>query len=215
MLVGAGANATPPTATASSRCRSPAKPAMRRSWTRCSGPAPIRMHPAREGKRALMTAARAGRVESVDLLIARGAAVNAKAWRGQTALMWAAAEGYADVVQTLIEHGADITTRSNGGFTALLFAVPGKNRGRACPARRRRESTRVTGAAGATVPKSEAAAAPETGLTALLVAIGSGHFELASFLLDRGADPAGTTRARNDRCNRNGRGGGSWLPCDV
>ena len=39
-----------------------------------------------------------------------------------------------------------------------------------------------------TAEGSEPAPAPETGLTALLVAVGSGHFELAAFLLDRGAD---------------------------
>ncbi len=146
-----------------------------------------------EGETALMTAARGGSLKAAELLIARGADVNRKeSWRGQTALMWAAAGGYADVVSALIRHGADIHARSNGGFTPLLFAVrEGKI-----------NATRVLLDAGASAQESlqvpsrrtsedaeTPAAVSETGLSALLVAVGSAHFELAAFLLDRGADP--------------------------
>ena len=48
-----------------------------------------------------MTAARAGDAESVRVLLAHGADVDAtENWHGQTALMWAAIENHADVVQT-------------------------------------------------------------------------------------------------------------------
>ena len=71
-----------------------------------------------------MVAARTGKVDAVNLLLARGADPNAKeGWRGQTALMWAAAEGHAAVIETLVARGADVNARSNGGFTALLFAA--------------------------------------------------------------------------------------------
>ena len=55
-----------------------------------------------------MTAARAGNIEAVKVLLSHGADVNAKEnYRGQTALMWAAAEHHAEVVKVLLEHGAD------------------------------------------------------------------------------------------------------------
>ena len=143
-----------------------------------------------EGETALMTAARSGTTEGVNALLARGADVNRKeTWRGQTALMWAAAEGHVDVIHTLLAHGADLHARSIGGFTPLLFAVregrlgavktfleAGADLNESLPARRR----------GGASEKS-----PETqpGINALMLAVGNVHYELATFLLDKGADP--------------------------
>ena len=91
-----------------------------------------------------MTAARAGNVDAVRMLLDRGADVNAReSYKGQTALMWAAAERHPAVVKLLLERGADWKVRSfdretkppklsaassispipRGGFTALLFAA--------------------------------------------------------------------------------------------
>ena len=145
-----------------------------------------------------MVAARTGKPDAVSALLARGADPNAKeGWRGQTALMWAAAEGHAAVIDTLVARGADLNARSNAGFTALLFAaregriaaveallkagadlndsLPVRRRGR--QARRRRR------------PAGQTPAAPEVGLNAFLLAAGNAHYELAAWLLDRGADP--------------------------
>ena len=67
-----------------------------------------------EGETALMTAARAGSIETTTLLASRGADVNAReSWFGETALMWAAAENHADMVRTLASLGAEINARSN------------------------------------------------------------------------------------------------------
>ena len=160
-----------------------------------------------EGDTALMTAARSGNVVAVKRLLAHGADVNAREhWKGQTALMWAAARNNAAVVQVLIEAGADIkartkyraavpapviptpagaarSTRGNGvnqdvtrqaGFTPLLFAVR-------------------AGALDATRALVKAGASPNETLTdgtsALVLAVGGTHYELAAFLLDQGADP--------------------------
>ena len=144
-----------------------------------------------EGETVLMAAARTGKVAAVRALLARGAAVNAKeGWRGQTALMWAAAEGHPAVIQALVEQGADLHARSNGGFTAVLFAAregqvsatqalvkAGANLNDALPARTRPRADAV------------AAATPETGLNAFLLAAANAHYELAAWLIDQGADP--------------------------
>lgn len=148
-----------------------------------------------EGETVLMTAARTGKLDAVKLLLSHGATVNAKeAWHGQTALMWAAAEGHPAVVQALIESGAEIQTRSSGGFTALLFAArsgqigvvktlldAGADMSDSLPVRTR---PRTAAAAASTIP-----AEPEVGLNAFLLAAANAHYELAAWLLDRGADP--------------------------
>jgi len=154
-----------------------------------------------EGETALMTAARTGVPASVKTLLAHGADVNAKeTWRGQTALMWAAAEGHAETISLLLEAGAQVNARSNTGWTAILFAaregqIPavkallagGASADDALIARPGRG--RGAGAAGAGGAGAAAQRPPSKGSSALVLAVGSGHFELAAALLDAGADP--------------------------
>jgi ankyrin repeat protein len=172
-----------------------------------------------EGETALMTAARTGKAEPVKLLVAHGAKVDAKEQlRGQTAVMWAAAENNADVVTTLLETGADVNARSKGGFTALLFAVRAGSRDAVqvllahganpndviqAPSRPAGAPAGAEPAAGAG-PRGQGAGVEQllqvfnsgsrrgggpTGTSALVVAVTNAHFELASLLLDSGADP--------------------------
>jgi ankyrin repeat protein len=154
-----------------------------------------------EGDTTLMTAARTGNPAVVKALLARGANVNARErWKDQTALMWAAAANNAAVVRALIDAGADLQARTKyhppptsrvgglrlterssdvtrqAGFTAFLFAV------RAGAT----DTARVLLEAGASV---DDALADGTGV--LVLAIASTHYELAQFLLERGADPNG------------------------
>jgi ankyrin repeat protein len=76
------------------------------------------------GAPPLLACAQGGAVSAVQMLIARGADVNAQdSWRGQTALMWAAAENHADLITVLLAGGAAVDARSIGNFTALMFAV--------------------------------------------------------------------------------------------
>jgi len=140
-----------------------------------------------EGETALMVAARTGRVDAVNRLLARGANPNAQEqWRGQTALMWAAAEGYAPVIEALVARGADVNARSNGGFTPILFAAregriaavealmkAGADMNDSLPIRRRGVQS--------TPP-------PDLGPNVFLLAAANAHYELAAWLLDRGAD---------------------------
>jgi uncharacterized protein len=149
-----------------------------------------------DGETALMTASRTGAVEEVKLLVARGADVNAvEPARRQTALMWAAAEGHAGVVRALIAAGANVKARSQSSFTALLFAA---REGRI-------EASRALLEGGAALDESLSVNSRETAggvaqgqqessLDAFLLAASNAHFELASFFLDRGANPNGAPR---------------------
>ena len=148
-----------------------------------------------EGETVLMTAARTGVPAAVRTIIKYGAVVNAvEAWRGQTALMWAAAEGHAGAVEALIEAGAQVNARSKAGWTAVLFA---SREGRT-------EAVKALLAGGASVNDSllarqgrgrgagpgGAGERPATGgSSALVLAVGSAHFELAAYLLEAGANP--------------------------
>jgi ankyrin repeat protein len=127
------------------------------------------------------------------VLISRGGEFNVKEpRRGQTALMWAAAEGNVEAAQALLQAGADLNARLDTGFDAFLFAV---REGRA-------GMVRALLKAGADVndaihppaaPTGRRVAgvhgAPRDGASALHLAVGNAHFELAAFLLDSGADP--------------------------
>jgi ankyrin repeat protein len=66
----------------------------------------------------------AGAAESViNLLLGRGAQIDAADDRGRTALMTAAELGHAEVVGMLVGRGADRTVRDKSGKTALDLAA--------------------------------------------------------------------------------------------
>jgi ankyrin repeat protein len=129
-----------------------------------------------DGETALMTAARTGNRAAIEVLLNAGADVDAaENWKGQTALMWAAAENNADAVDALLAAGADIDTRDAAGeFSALAFAV----RGGAV------DSTRALLESGADVDEET-----RGGTSMLVLATINAHYELASLLLEHGADP--------------------------
>ena len=168
------------------------------------------------GDTALMMASRVGRTEAVKALLASGADVNAtESWGGTTALMWAAAEQHPDVIALLVAKGANVNAKSkivpapqargdgnmlgfsprdlkpdetpeslvrgkdlnvvlpSGGLTPLMFAAREGDM----------ESTKLLLGAGANIN-----AAGGDLSSALGLAIQNGHYELASFLIDEGAD---------------------------
>jgi ankyrin repeat protein len=137
------------------------------------------------GETPLMTAARVGRPEVVRALLARGADANAKlSPSGQTALMWAAAEGHTAAVEQLLAAGAEFRAAVTSGFTPLLFAVRGGH------------GAVVQRLLAAGVDVNEPANPPRNqhkflrkGASALTTAVENGHFELAAWLVDHGADP--------------------------
>ena len=65
----------------------------------------------------------------IDLLIERGAKVNAKDDSKSTPLHKAAAYGYTEKAKRLIKHGANINAKNDGGETPLDVALRGKNKG--------------------------------------------------------------------------------------
>ena len=143
----------------------------------------------RDGETVIMVAARTGRVEVLDQLLAAGAEVDAtEQWRGQSPLMWAAAENHAAAVRRLLAAGADVESRSAGGLTALLFAV---REGQidavqallAGGADVNAGINNTTASTGAYTPAASGHTSP------LALTIINAHFELAAFLLERGADP--------------------------
>ena len=141
------------------------------------------------GETLLMTAARTGTPETVRTLLSYGANPNRReTTRGQTALMWAAANNNAAAIQLLAEHGADIDAKTDNpsrradspfayapptGFSPLMFAVRAGHI----------EATRALLDAGADIDDTVS-----NGQTALVVAAANANWELAAYLLDRGAD---------------------------
>ncbi len=150
------------------------------------------------GTTPLMIAAASGSAEAVKALLDHGVDPNAKdVNQGQAALMFAAAPGRVDVIRVLTAHGADVDATSLvpdprkvegaggpkwrkgdialGGMAPLHFAARDG----------RTEAVEALLEAGADV--NQLTASNKT--SALVIAIFNAHFDLAMFLLERGADP--------------------------
>ena len=72
---------------------------------------------------ALHTAAVAGHVEIIKLLLGRGLNVDIRDSQGMTPLMYAAMKGYVLVVQLLLDQGAKVNVQNFYNITPLHFAV--------------------------------------------------------------------------------------------
>jgi len=147
-----------------------------------------------ENETPLMTVAHTGNAAAAEVLLAHGAKVDAReTWHGETALMWAAAESHPAMLKALIAHGADVNAMSAivhwdrevtaeprekwlplGGFTPLMFAAR-----EGCL-----ECLPILAAAGANLNQAD----PD-GITPMVNSIINGHYDVARFLLDKGADP--------------------------
>ena len=73
-----------------------------------------------EGCTPLLAAALAGHLDVVELLIERKAEVDGRTLTGLTPLRAAAFGGHLDIVSCLVEHGADVNARDDGENTPLM-----------------------------------------------------------------------------------------------
>jgi uncharacterized protein len=131
-----------------------------------------------------MTACRTGNAEAVRHLLKSKAHVNASERRGQTALMWASAEGHIGVVDLLLATEADMDLATPAGFSAMMFAA---REGRIDVVRRLLAAGVDVNAA--MHPKTKGSRTLRDGTSALILAVESGHFELAMMLVQKGAAP--------------------------
>lgn len=136
------------------------------------------------GVTPLMLAARNGNAKSIQHLLAKDAKVNEGERHKQTPLMWAAAEGNVSSIDALIDGGADLSKTSKLGFTAMMFAV---REGHIDVVNRLLEAGVDVNAV--MKPSSSGARVPRKNTSALIMAVESGHFAMAMFLVKKGADP--------------------------
>ncbi len=142
------------------------------------------------GETPLMTCARTGKPAAVAALLAAKADVSAKESKGQTAIMWAAAEGNVEAVKLLIAGGAEFRERVPSGFTPFLFAVrEGRSGAVSALLKAGVDVNESILRPGQGRKSSQGRGWPPVGNSALVLAVLNGHFELASQLLDAGADP--------------------------
>jgi ankyrin repeat protein len=75
-----------------------------------------------KGGTALLEAAFWSRLEIAEMLIKRGANVNAKAARGVVPLHEAARMGHVELARLLLKHGAEVNAKDDHGATPLDWA---------------------------------------------------------------------------------------------
>ncbi len=123
----------------------------------------------------------ATRLEVVNLLLGKGADVNARApGDHRTALHQALRPGHASVVQALLQHGADPNARDDAGSTPLMYAVQ-----RSYLTADTADIVRLLAKAGADLNAQDA-----TGRTAVVLAAASGNREALPLLRVLGARDA-------------------------
>ncbi|MBI3797520.1 MAG: SEL1-like repeat protein [Deltaproteobacteria bacterium] len=129
----------------------------------------------KDGETALSVAATNGDVATVNTLLSKGAAVDARRGNGETALITAVWHNKTEVVKMLVEAGANVNVQSQDGQLALRIAI---DRGNVAMVR-----TLLT-AAGADVN----AQSKKDGETALITAVWHNKTEVVKMLVEAGAD---------------------------
>src|SRR5437773_2342567 len=128
-----------------------------------------------DGTTALHWAARANDLQAADMLLRAGANVKLANRYGVTPLYLASTNGNAAMIELLLKAGADPNSVLPAGETALMTAARSGNA----------DAVTTLIGRGADVNRKEA----WRGQNAFMLAVGNAHYELANFLLDKGADP--------------------------
>ncbi len=81
-----------------------------------------------QGAPAIGLAAAVNCVDAIELLLARGANINAADGEGMTALMYAARMGFSGLVQLLLDRGADLDRMNTRNQTAWGIAAMANQR---------------------------------------------------------------------------------------
>lgn len=136
------------------------------------------------GHTPLMVASRTGRPATVKALLDAGAKADTVDRRRQSPLMWAAVEGHTEVLKLLLDAGATDETALGSGFNAWFFAARQGHIGVI--------DALLANGADVNAPMVNSGGGgrtPRKGTSALILAIENGHFDLATRLLECGADP--------------------------
>ena len=121
----------------------------------------------------LRNAAKEGNTEEVELLLDRGANIEAKNRWGQTPLLIAADWGKTETVERLLNRGANIEAQDNDGWTPLMYAARSGNT----------ETVALLIERGANIEAQD-----NDGWTPLMYAARSGNTETVALLIERGAN---------------------------
>jgi ankyrin repeat protein len=143
------------------------------------------VHSLGQGKETLlMLASRQGNINVVKMLIDASCELDATDKNGQTALMWAAAAGHRIVVWRLINAGANQDVTLKSGFNAFFFAVRQGHIGTV-------NCFLTTGTDIHSVMEVQSGGGRNAlnNTPAIVLAVESGHFELALRLIELGANP--------------------------
>ena len=135
----------------------------------------------KQGKTALMTAARTGNVEAAKLLLEHGANPLIKDQQGLSALHHAAGSGYLELTRLLSIQDADIERKTDGGQTPLSIAARGSDHH--SPGSNHFATVCCLIEEGAEIGVSD-----NRGFTALMYGVIANNLEIVSTLLDHGAD---------------------------
>ena len=121
---------------------------------------------------ALMFAADNGHEEVCELLLSRGAEIDAKNGEGWTALMFAVERGHEEVCKLLLSKGAEVDAKNDNGARALILGAFNNHK----------EICKLL-----LDTKARANAQDNNGITALILAAKNGYKEVCELLLDKGA----------------------------
>jgi ankyrin repeat protein len=131
-------------------------------------------NPLSQRDNALIQSAYDGKLADVEILVAKGAAVNLQDKKKRTPLILAASNGHTPVVEFLISKGAEVNAKDSGGESALMYASK----------RSFNETAALLLKHGAEVNVQS----KKKGITALMLAAVWGNVELVQMLLEHGAD---------------------------